>query len=193
MSGGAAAERMAEYGAHDPPSPATDPCLVVVVPPPRHRLRRVIVAAATMTTVAARLRRPVRGGRMKEGGAPLHHPLRVEHRRGGGNDGIGVVVPASVSASVLVDIEGSTPHVQQAVVRHRCGEVVVLLIGDDSAPPPSDRCRRRSRRRGRRRWGRRGPGRRKTPLPPMPGMLPLLRHICGCLPHSTGHEGAAQV
>ena len=136
MSGGAAAERMAEYGAHDPPSPATDPCLVVVVPPPRHRLRRVIVAAATMTTVAARLRRPVRGGRMKEGGAPLHHPLRVEHRRGGGNDGIGVVVPASVSASVLVDIDGLTPHAQQAVVRHRCGEVVVLLIGDDSAPPP---------------------------------------------------------
>ena len=83
------------------------------------------------SSLSARPRRQNEGG-----GTPLHHPLRVEHRCGGGNDGIGVVVPASVSASVLVDIEGSTPHVQQAVVRHRCGEVVVLLIGDDSAPPP---------------------------------------------------------
>ena len=127
---------MAGYGAHDPPSPVTDPCLVVVVPPPtalsslRH-CRSGTDDNRGRSSLSARPRWQNEGG-----GTPLHHPLRVEHRRGGGNDGTGVVVPASVSASVLVDIEGSTPHVQQAVVRHRCGEVVVLLIGDDSAPSP---------------------------------------------------------
>jgi hypothetical protein len=102
---------------------------------------------------------------MEEGGALLHHPLRVKHRRGGGGggggDGIGIVpASASASASAFVDHEESTPHAQQAVVRHR-REVVVLLVGDDGVPPPSDRHRRRRRRRGRCRWERRGPGRRK--------------------------------
>ena len=80
------------------------------------------------SSLSARPRRQNEGG-----GTPLHHPLRVEHRRGGGNDGIGVVVPASVSASVLVDIDGLTPHAQQAIVRHRCGKVVVLLISGASS------------------------------------------------------------
>jgi hypothetical protein len=64
----------------------------------------------------------VRGGGMEEGGgAPLHHPLCVSN----------IVVAAaatawaSTSTSVFVDIDGSTPHTQQAVVRHQ-REVVVL-------------------------------------------------------------------
>ena len=138
---------MAEYGAHESSPPATDPRLVVVVPPPRHRLHRVIIGAAPTTTVVACLCQPVCGGMEEGGGVPLHHPLRVEHCRGGGGDGIGVV-PASASESAFVDVNGATPHAQQAVIHHQ-REVVALLIGDDGVPLPSDHRRRRSRWQGR--------------------------------------------
>jgi hypothetical protein len=79
------------------------------------------------SSLSARPRRQNEGG-----GTPLHHPLRVEHRRGGGNDGIGVVVPASVSASVLVRSSlsarprrqnegGGTPLHHPLRVEHRRG------------------------------------------------------------------------